>query len=95
MKAKYFHEYNFEDSHNILYCKPTRFKLRSAKAFAALITLTLIFSGCAKQRWDPDTDPSAVACQNSYDFTPGTPEYDQCMQRFKEIESRKTTWPAY
>lgn len=78
----------------ILYCKPTKFKLGAAKV-AALVTLTLIFSGCAKERWDPDTDPGAVACQNAYEFSPGTPEYDQCMQKFKEIDSRKGNWPAY
>jgi hypothetical protein len=66
-----------------------KFTLGAAKAFVAIAALSLILSGCAKQLWDPDTDANAVACRSTYGFPSGTPEYDECMQKFKEIDSRK------
>jgi hypothetical protein len=69
--------------------------LGAAKAFVAITALSLILSGCAKQLWDPDTDTNAVACRSTYGFAPGTTEYDQCMQKFKEIDSRKGSRPGF
>lgn len=75
--------------------KPTKLTSGAAKALIAAITATLLLSGCAKELWDPDTDPNAVACQSTYGFTPGTAMYDQCMQKFKEIDSRKANRPVF
>jgi hypothetical protein len=62
--------------------------LAAAKNIIAVIgmMLTLI---CCSTPWEPDTDGNAVACRSTYNFEPGTPEFDQCMQRFKEIDARK------
>ena len=58
------------------------------RSFVAVIgvMVTLV---CCSTPWDPDTDGNAVACRSSYNFRPGTREFDQCMQRFKEIDARK------
>jgi hypothetical protein len=72
-----------------LLCRQTKLALGAVKHFLVMITFTLIVSGCAREPWGPDTDPNIVACQSTYGFTPGTPNYDQCMQNFKEINSRK------
>jgi len=60
----------------------------AAKSVVAVIGVmfTLV---CCSTPWDPDTDGNAVACRSSYNFRPGTREFDQCMQRFKEIDARK------
>jgi len=54
-----------------------------------VLVTTLILAGCAKQTWDPDTDPNMVACRSTYGFTPGTPNFDKCMEKFKEIDAQK------
>lgn len=59
-----------------------------AKPLAAIFVLGLALAGCS-QPWDPDTDGNAVACRSTYNFSPGTPDYEQCMQRFREIDARK------
>ena len=72
-----------------LLCRQTKLALGAVKAFLVMITVILIVSGCAREPWGPDTDPNIVACQSTYGFTPGTPDYDQCMQKFKDIEFSK------
>jgi hypothetical protein len=72
-----------------LLCKQTKLALGALKAFLVMITFTLILTGCARELWGPDTDPNIVACRSTYGFTPGTSNFDQCMQKFKEIDSRK------
>ena len=59
------------------------------KARFFIITLLLALPGCAREPWGPDTDPNIVACQSTYGFTPGTQDFDQCIQRFKEIDFAK------
>ena len=66
-----------------LLCNLSRHELGAAKVFFVLVTLALISSGCAKQGWESDIDPSAVACRSTYGFSPGSPEYDQCIQKLK------------
>jgi hypothetical protein len=61
--------------------------LRAVELFA-LSFLGLALAGCG-QGWDPDTDGGAVACRSTYNFMPGTPEFEQCMQRFREMDARK------
>lgn len=58
----------------------------AAKSVIAVIgvMLTLV---CCSTPWDPDTDGNAVACRSTYNFRPCTSEFDQCMQRFKEIDA--------
>ena len=72
-------------------CKLTKLALGAVKAFVVIIALTLILSGCARETWDPD--PNMVACRSTYGFEPGTPNYDQCMQKFKEVDARKMSDP--
>jgi len=60
----------------------------AAKSFTAVIGMMLTLA-CCSTPWDPDTDANVVACQSTYNFPPGTREFDQCMQRFKEIDARK------
>jgi hypothetical protein len=62
--------------------------LAAAKGVIAVIALTLALAGCSPG-WAPGTDPNMVACRSTYGFPPGTPNFDQCMQKFKEIDSRK------
>jgi hypothetical protein len=62
--------------------------LAAARGVITVIGLTLALAGCSSA-WSPDTDPNMVACRSTYGFVPGTPEFDQCMQKFKEIDSRK------
>ncbi len=53
------------------------------------LTLALSCLGCADNRWTADTDASGVACNSVYGFPPNSPNYEKCMQKFREIESRK------
>jgi hypothetical protein len=62
--------------------------LAAAKVVIAVIGLTLALAGCGSA-WGPDTDGNMIACRSTYGLAPGTPEFDQCMQKFKEIDSRK------
>jgi len=83
--------YSPQNNRCTLLCRQTRLTSGSVKAFIAMSTFALISSGCAREPWGPDTNPDIVACQSTYGFTPGTPNFDQCMQKFKEIESRKAS----
>jgi hypothetical protein len=62
--------------------------LAAMKSVVAVIGLMLTLIGCSTP-WDPDTDGNMVACRSTYNFQPGTREFDQCMQRFREIDARK------
>jgi hypothetical protein len=62
--------------------------LAAAKGVIAVIGLTLALAGCSTP-WDPETDDNVVACRSIYGFARGSREFDQCMQKFKEIDSRK------
>jgi hypothetical protein len=68
-------------------CECDRSTSSVAKTFVVVVTLTLALSGCS-QPWNPDTDPHIVACRD-YGFSPETPQFDQCMQKFKDIESQR------
>jgi hypothetical protein len=62
--------------------------LAAARSVIAVIGMMLTLV-CCSTPWDPDTDGNVVACRSTYNFRPGTREFDQCMQRFKEIDARK------
>jgi hypothetical protein len=70
--------------------RKTKRALPAVKVFFFMIAFTFILPGCVRDPWGADTDPEIVACQSTYGFTPGTRDYDQCIQKFKEIDSRKT-----
>jgi hypothetical protein len=40
--------------------------------------------------WDPDTDGNAVACRSTYNFRPGTSEFDQCRGSRKLMPEKKS-----
>jgi hypothetical protein len=62
--------------------------LAAAKSVIAVIGMMLTLM-CCSTPWDPDTDGAMVACRSTYNFQPGTREFEQCMQKFKEIDARK------
>ena len=65
-----------------------RRSLSVAARLLIFIVSALILSACA-QPWDPDTDSNVLACRSSYGFTPGTPNFDKCMQELKATGSHK------
>lgn len=65
-----------------------RHVLPAVKFWFALCLMGLVPAGCA-QPWDPETDGNAIACRSTYNFMPGSPEYEQCMQRFRDIDAGK------
>ena len=69
--------------------------LAAARAVLAISILAVAFAGCTKQPWSSDIDGNAVACRSTYDFEPGTPEFEQCMQKFREIDARKNGGRAF
>jgi hypothetical protein len=60
----------------------------AAKSVIAVIgvMLTLV---CCSTPWDPDTDGNAVACRSTYNFRPGTSEFDQCRGSRKLMPEKK------
>jgi hypothetical protein len=66
--------------------------LVAARSVIAVIGMMLTLIGCSTP-WPPDTDGNMVACRSTYNFQPGTREFDECMQRFKEIDARKGNRP--
>jgi len=53
----------------------------------AVMVSALVLSACA-QPWGPDTDSNVLACRSTYGFTPGTPNFEKCMQEMKAIDRK-------
>lgn len=54
------------------------------------VVMNLFLCACA-QPWDRDTDSNFVACRSTYGFPPGSPNFEKCMQRLKEIDAKNRT----
>jgi hypothetical protein len=58
---------------------------RTAKWTTAFAGMFVLLSGCARDPWEADIDPTAYAC-SQYGFYPGTKEWDDCL---KFVEARR------
>jgi hypothetical protein len=61
------------------------------KRTVSVIGLAILLSGCGVSHpWGPmdQEDETLLACRSTYGFSPGTPEYDQCLRYVDQRRSQ-------
>jgi hypothetical protein len=61
------------------------------KGTVSVIGLAILLSGCgASHPWGPmdQEDETGLACRSTYGFSPGTPEYDECLRYVDQRRSK-------
>jgi hypothetical protein len=62
------------------------------KRTVSVIGVAIFLSGCGgfSHPWSPMTeeDETVLACRSTYGFSPGTPEYDDCLRYVDQRRSK-------